>query len=367
MSHKGFNARIMKAKRLEGPGIHGLPQGTPIDIYPVDAFSDPLSSWLPGPGNYVVPVSPDWGLWFDWTQNDELNTAVLLSVKGMNPVTGQRTNGFGLERYEEKCPVHGTPFKEGLFCEQCNYKWPDQNYVAHPNTLWWDGFRSADGKVRQFFFTEEMARSIPELVIGKEDTIPAFGFAFFKPKVRREPTAIPCAGAPIAAAGPLLSYSSIQHIYLSSTGPTKKMFSNDVLFSKSLDFGSDVKGGSGLKGGILRSRSVNYCSTESLLSASQDRSASSISIGDSTPEKSLEVFDEGTERRKTAEVGVGAGAIINQRLIIDSLKVTDWESEPASVMRLYFVFVEQFKEIEARGMKDLVGTPNGFLEGLPIG
>src|SRR5271157_3049676 len=135
MQHKGFSAKIMKAERLTGSGVHGLPPGSAIDVLPVDAFEQPMAHWIKGAGNYVVPVDSDWGLWFDFTSNDQMNTAVLLSIKGMNPVTGQRTNGLGLERYEEKCPIHNAKFKDGLFCEKCNYKWPDQNYIAYPNTL----------------------------------------------------------------------------------------------------------------------------------------------------------------------------------------------------------------------------------------
>ncbi len=100
MSYKGFSARIMKARRLTGDHIHGLPPGHEIDVYPVDEFEHPLSHWITGSGNYVVPVDSDWGLWFDWAQNDQMNTAVLPTVKGMNPITGRRTSGFALESYE---------------------------------------------------------------------------------------------------------------------------------------------------------------------------------------------------------------------------------------------------------------------------
>ena len=98
MDYKGFKAQIMRTQRLIGKGVHGLPPGSAIDIYPVDEFEHPLSHWITGAGNYVVPVDSDWGLWFNFTQNDEMNTAVLPSVKGMNPITGRRTNGFMLER-----------------------------------------------------------------------------------------------------------------------------------------------------------------------------------------------------------------------------------------------------------------------------
>ena len=97
MEYKGFKASIMQAEKLTGDFAHGLPPGRHIDVHPVDAFEKPLDNWIPGPGNYVVPVEPNWGLWFDWRDNDTMNTAVLPSIKGMNPITGQRTNGLSLE------------------------------------------------------------------------------------------------------------------------------------------------------------------------------------------------------------------------------------------------------------------------------
>jgi hypothetical protein len=36
-------------------------------------------------------------------------------------------------------------------------------------------------------------------------------------------------------------------------------------------------------------------------------------------------------------------------------------------MRLFFIFHNQFEEIKARGMKDLIGTREGYLDGLAVG
>ena len=94
MELNGFKARIQKAPKLKGEGVHRLPPGEPVDVYPVDAFEQPLDSWIKGNGSFVVPVDPDWGLWFDYTQNDPLNTCVMPTVKGMNPITGRRTSGL---------------------------------------------------------------------------------------------------------------------------------------------------------------------------------------------------------------------------------------------------------------------------------
>jgi hypothetical protein len=54
--------------------------------------------------------------------------------------------------------------------------------VSNPDTLWWDGFFHNDGTVRQFFFTEEVKRDVASIIMGEENTVPAFGFAFYKYK-----------------------------------------------------------------------------------------------------------------------------------------------------------------------------------------
>jgi hypothetical protein len=355
MQHKGFNAKIMRAQRLTGLGTHELPLGTPIETLPVDEFKEPLSHWIKGAGNYVVPVDSDWGLWFDFTLNDRMNTAVLLSIKGMNPVTGQRTNGLGLERYEEKCPIHDVKFKDGLFCEKCNYKWPYQNYISHPNVLWWDGFRSSDGKVRQFFFTEDMAKSVPELVIGKEDTVPAFGFAFFRPKVTRG------AVGQKTRSGIISSYNEIK--YCKSSAPSHKFLgSGSNLESLNEQKTSDIKN--------ISDSMMSLC-CDSLSELPQVACAVACAAAPVEYVETLSFIQERCvekkSRSKNAEVGVGAGAEISQSLQIDPLKVNDWENEPASVMRLYFVFIEQFEEIKSKGLVDLIGQKEGYLSGLPVG
>jgi hypothetical protein len=113
--------------------------------------------------------------------NNPSNTAVLSSVKGMNPLTGRRVAGYELENYQDECPIHHKPFSKGKLCPDCGFKWPHQNYISQPNKFYIDSFVTPSG-VRQFYFTEDMAKSIPELVIGKEDTVPAFGFCFYKLK-----------------------------------------------------------------------------------------------------------------------------------------------------------------------------------------
>lgn len=383
MSYKGFKAQIMRAERLTGNHVHELPPGSAIDIYPVDVFQEPLSHWITGAGNYVVPVDSDWGLWFDWRLNDSMNTAVLPSIKGMNPITGRRTNGFMLERYSDSCPEHGEKFKDGNFCEKCNFKWPDQNYITYPNTLWWDGFRTTDGKVRQFFFTEELSRSIPELVIGKEDTVPAFGFAFFRPKVARQPTVASTRGFYFGTSSPSgqmlgsnigCKYgSSINHVYYSNSSNMAQNSEKKYMCLSSKLFKSSL--------------TMDSCLTEMKTSGdiicSNDNTPIAVSAGPCAASvEEYRCFDESSDikklkqeltvkqrltKKKLSEVGIGAGAEINQSLVVDTLKLDDWQNEPASVMRLYFIFIDQFNEIKNKGIKNLVGEKEGYLSNLPVG
>jgi hypothetical protein len=82
---------------------------------------------------------------------------------------------------------------------------------------------------------------------------------------------------------------------------------------------------------------------------------------------STKIFTELVEEKSVKEVVVGAGARIQQNLEPDTLKVSDWQIKPSAVMRLYFVFPEEFKQIVAKGTRDIVGSSDGFLKGLPVG
>jgi len=301
MEHAGFKARLMRAQRLQDRGgVHGLPSGRSIPIFPIAALPGAPEGWVREAGTYVCPVSTEWGLWFDWTNNDSLNTAVLPSVKGMNPITGQKIDGFGLEEYSDKCPIHGTPFSHGTLCEECGYAWPPQNHVSYPNTLWWDGFRQPDGKVRQFFFTDDDERDVASKVIGKENTVPAFGFAFYRTKNPRTPSPRTSSFALFSDSQQTYGYSVMDSVM-------------------DMDEGQE---------------SAAYCSQPILIS----------SRGSISTRKMM-----ASAQKQSKSVSVGAGAQIRQELDRDSLGIDGWQDQPAAVIRLYFAFEEQFKQIVENG------------------
>jgi hypothetical protein len=354
MSCGSHKASLMRAERLVGDSTFGLPPGQAIDVFPIAALPGCPESWVRGTGSYVCPVSSEDGLWFDWTMNDKYNTAVIPSVKGMNPITGQKIESLKLEKYINKCPIHNTDFSHDRYCEQCNYCWPPSNYVSYPNVLWWDGFRSPDGSVRQFFFTEDEKRDIASLVIGKENTVPAFGFVFYSTKQLRY-------------IEPLNDYRGILHLNHKYQSPIPYQEDNDEIISSIYDnnsfdnFSGKKYSSSGTKGtsasfdGILRnqSSSVTYGKAKSASSFSTSKEAEKSSI------KNIRI---------NKEVSIGGGAKISQSLEPDSLALDAWSEKEIALIRLYFVFEEQLKQIiDKGGIKDISGTDEGYLSGLPLG
>jgi hypothetical protein len=349
----GFKASLMRAERLKGDYLHGLPPGSRVEVFPIAALPGCPEGWVRATGTYVCPVDISWGLWFDWTMNDRYNTAIIPSVKGMNPITGQKIDHIGMEQYRDKCPIHNTEFSHDRYCEKCNYKWPPQNYICYPDTLWWDGFRSPDGSVRQFFFTEDEKRDIASLVIGKENTVPAFGFVFYRTKNQRNIT------PPNENRGAL---------FVSSQG-CGEAWSNNIKYDIEYAVNSNHYNDSGsyTVGKKYKSSgpSGSACSTQSFSDILRSKDSVDNEIDDGLER---EVKTSGNIALPTKEVSVGGGARINQSLTVDPLALDGWCEKEAALIRLYFVFEPQFREIVKKGgIKDISGTDTGYLSGLPLG
>jgi hypothetical protein len=390
MTYKGFHAQIMETQRLKGDQVFGLPPGSALEVYPADAFVEYPENWLKGPGVFVVPVRPDKGLWFNWNMNDSANTAVLPTVKGCNPITGMQTSGFHLERYDTKCPKHGVDFKGDRYCPECDYKWPFGNYVASPNVLWWDGFANTkDGTVRQFFFTEEEMRDIASKMIGKENTVPAFGFAFYKPKEPR-PTKVNfyrgshCGESAFQKSllyGELSSKSfgtgqpDVSYTYTNSTGPVL----GDVFTKGSLS-AQNCAGDQPIA--MYASAASPAAEFSNLMDVDCERSLGGEKqlhdrLADFKASKSVRTkrtiasgSDASAQYRDVQpvkEVSIGAGAKIAQNLQPDPYALDTWCDKPEAVMTVYFVFEEKFEELKAGGLRDLEGKPEGMLAGMPVG
>jgi len=372
MVYKGFKAQIMEAPRLVGDHVFELPKGTALPVYYVDEFFHPPENWMRGQGAFVVPVKPDKGLWFNWRDNDELNTAVLSTVKGCNPITGLKTSGFHLEEYKNKCPKHGCDFMADRFCPECDFKWPARNYQSM-SPLWWDGFR-ADDCVRQFFFSEEELRDVATHMIGK-NTVPAFGFTFFTPKEKREH---PSGGYSRGMSGSIFTDTSsgmslgLMDSYMAPNNINDvKIFHNSVVCAGGPMGASEPKcyGGENLveeehTNGIIVPESAP--SLQDRLERHKEMKKKSFSKR-SLRSAGLQVNSTPRPKKPVKEVSIGAGAKIRQALNADSYPLDSWKEVPDASMTIYFVFQEQFEEIKAKGMRDITGNPEGMLKNIPVG
>lgn len=145
-----------------------LPPYRQVPAFSVDSLTSLPACYARSQGNeasFIFGVEPNTGLWLDFNANRE-NThdlAVLISAQGINAITGKKTDSFALE--------------------QNRGGQPPQNYLCSTGSpyggFWLDGFMAADGVVRQFIFTEEVARGVAANIIGA-DRVQAIGLAFFQ-------------------------------------------------------------------------------------------------------------------------------------------------------------------------------------------
>lgn len=315
-----------------------LPPYAPRQAFVVDEYPACPKSWMKGSAteaSYFVPVLPEHGLWLDFNSNTNhpYHVAVLISIQGINAVTGQKTDGVKLEQYRGKCPVHGITFGHERFCEKCGYKWDAQNYLASnatPHGLFWlDGFRAEDGVTRQFVFTKEKMRGIAAQLIGKERVF-AIGIAFFLSKAQKPPPPMPRFERPQS---------------LHSTLPV---------------FKPKVYGSSGHD-------SEGYPRVRYLMSRGPV-------LGSHLPSEEPDDFLLDTEADRVREgelattvLEIGAGAKINQRIYPDPLDLDAWQEKPAGTIYINYVDVKLAEKIIAAGKIDTTAGGEGFLQGLKVG
>lgn len=170
-----------------------LAPSAPVTVYAVDDFPACPREWegsdiKNGVACYFFKAEPGHMVWLDLNGNghNAHHVAAIIAAQGLNAISGRKTeNPARLEQYLTDCPVHGTRFEANKYCRSCGYEWPAQNYLATTTTpygrFWRDGFRGADGKTREFLFTEEVERGVAANIIG-DARIDAFGVALFTSK-----------------------------------------------------------------------------------------------------------------------------------------------------------------------------------------
>lgn len=350
MKINGLNCLLNMPKAVHQKIVNGkevacaLPEYNRRPAYVVDEYPACPQNWMKSSGDassYFVPVMSEHGMWLDFNQNQTHthDIAIVVSVQGINAVTGQKTDKLRLEQYKKKCPVHNEPFGHERYCEKCGFKWPAQNYLASNVTpfgkLWLDGFRAQDGEVRQYIFTEEVVRGIASQLIG-DDRVFSIGVAFYlskEPKKIPEPKTLT-----LRMSNPISNWSGTKN--MNKYGSINRgLISSYPNFSYEVDTCASL-GVDSLSDGTY---SVSNCA-------------------------SLDMVDtrECAEPIETTKLEIGAGAKINQQIHADTEKLSYWQKQPAGIIYINYVPIEDAEKIISAG-KTMFGNGEGFMSGLRTG
>lgn len=286
----------------------------------VDDYPDCPSEWGASSQNiskYFTPVKSGSALWLDFNSNfdNEFDVAIVVSIQGVNPITGLPTSNCYLEQYHEKCPVHNTKFQKNRYCKECNYKWPKQNYLSTTNTpsgkLWIDGFRTIDGLVRQYIFTEDVLKGVATHIVGNQRTF-SIGISFFLSKIKKNKQQFKFDWSPWKSS----PYTDrIDYISKYQVGPPINPYQS-----------------------IQINNSLIRCSNSELNSS--------------------------TYSCQYTNLDISAGEKIHQTLHDDSESLTYWGEEPAGQIHINYCTEDQCAMI-IRNKKQI--NSEGFLNNIPVG
>ncbi|MCK9435099.1 MAG: hypothetical protein M0R32_09850 [Candidatus Cloacimonetes bacterium] len=361
--------------------MHGLPPYKKRKFYAVDEFPGCPSNWVASRGksrSYFVPVLEGSGMWLDFNKNcyNDYHVAVVVSVQGVNAITGLMTSDEHLEQYIEKCPKHDVAFGPSRFCEKCGYHWPKQNYLsttATPNGKFWlDGFRAADGAVRQYILTAEKMRGVASNVIGEERVF-AIGLSFFLSKNKKPQPVINTVLRSTGYHGGCFGGPGWNDAW-----STKISEPDDTFYFCS---SAGIKGLKGAGGTSIQKISspepfeINdnvysqCCSTNSSGPSQASYTTSAGEAGAAANSNghliSPQILARGMVKAKNLEVG--AGAKIRQQIYDDPESLDFWRDESSAIICINYVLETDASEIFKRGRLDLSGSQDGFLQGIPVG
>ena len=329
--------------------VQGLPEYARIEAYRADEYPACPDSWMrssAGVSSWFVGVKKTRGLWLDFNYcwEHSKHVAVLPSVQGVNPITGQRQEGVALEQYRERCPLHDEPFQDERFCTACQFRWSPQNYLTTTTTpnsrLWIDGFRTKEGVVRQYVFTEEESRGVAAAKLG-DDRVFAIGVAFYVSRTVKPPPP-PIRSLDFFGDSPFVKARDAWNMTKSYSPPTR--YTVDHLY---------------------RGSRGTLCHTPSVTGdvAGADNDGSSVFLNQSAvPTAGMPVLGEPVAVRR---LEVAAGARIDQRIYADDQALDFYEDEPAGRIVINYASREEVDKILKAGRRP--EADEGPLAGLRVG
>jgi hypothetical protein len=391
MEVNGLKCQVNLPDAPKGEGTHKLPPHRRIRVHEVDDYPACPSNWMHGSdkaASYFFAVEPGKHLWLDFNENANHphDIAIVMSIQGVNPITGPLPGSKGkklqMEQYKvgDLCPRHGYDeegneildgprLEAGLFCKECGYKWPKQNYMTTtscPRGLFWiDGWRADGESIRGFLITAETMKGIAAQTIG-DDRVWAIGIAFFLSKEAKPAPPVPerierfCCNDD-AVLGASLDFADSGEMM--KGGPVS--YGGTL---ESLGGGGAMKGG----GGTLRAASSSLYSGRKAM-----RSRGSSGLGGTETRREASIGGPGgqsatrgepVEEVEVEKLEIGGGAKISQELAhADPKDLDHYESEPAGVLYGNYCTVDDFNKIVEAGARDKENKGEGFMAGLDTG
>jgi ribosomal protein L32 len=380
---------LVSKKEGEEEFKHGLPPYAKRKCFLVDEYPSCPDNWMRSEGkltSYFVPVQEGRGLWLDFNANwnHKHHVAIVISVQGINPITGLPCNDAHLEQYIEECPKCKEKFGPNRFCKTCGHIWPKQNYISttgtNLNQLWLDGFRTAEGIVRQYILTQEKMKGVASSIIGK-DRVYAIGISFFLSKERKPEQATATTFPHNYSNQPLNSF--IQYVQPQFYSPICTPVNWQIRSAPGVSIDE-----------IDNSYNTNTCkssesSSETFYSEDSERSfttsnrsriGNKLKTNSEFKSKLAEVQDQLSKTKNdpnlqivthfvlnVEKLEVGAGANINQVVADDPESLDFWKSEPESILIVNYCNEEDCIKILQGGKVSLKGHKEGFLKEVVVG
>lgn len=350
MRNGKFTVGFNMPNAIKGDGSHSLPPYAKRMPFLVDEYPSCPSDWMRSEGkikSFFVPVEEGKGMWLDLNNNTELDrhVAVVISIQGINPITGLPCKDAQLEQYIDTCPKHNIKFGADRYCKKCKFNWPKQNYLATTATpqglFWLDGFKTADGIVRQYLLTAEKMRGVASNLIGK-DRVYAIGLSFFLSKEKKPESSV--------NTSILRSLTTYNNYYI-DPNPFPKFTYTDQDHTT---------------GNPSYNTNVFYCCDTSNSSATFG-SNSFGSITSSNVSEPRVINKKKSLQIKTKNLEIAAGSKINQSVYDDPENLDYWHSEPESIICISYCIESEALKIIESGKEEIENHPEGFLQGIPVG
>jgi len=361
MKHNGFSVGLNTPNALSGDQTFNLPPYAPQKPFLVDKYPACPKNWMRSEGktkSFFVPVIEGKGMWLDFNENEKHthHVAIVISIQGVNPITGMPCNDAHMEQYIEQCPKHKISFGPDRYCKKCNYKWPKQNYICTTGTpnglLWIDGFRTVDGIVRQYILTKERIKGVASHIIGK-DRVYAIGLSFFVSKEKKpQPSDSDILIQTTKTCNPIWIvpkdyYQPYQPYYY----PLADYYKNyPYTTTTSIQYNMTVnqeRSLSNMGGGTTFSN----CNSPSQIISCSNNIKTVYSV----------------DPVQTKKIEIGAGANINQFIYDDPEKLEYWHDYPESIICINYCEEQNALKIIEKGEIDTEGHKEGFLKEIPVG